>query len=239
VGIIGAGVVGRALGGALTERGIAVAYHDPPANQVLQTINRCRVAFVCVPTPFCPHRGVDVAAVRDALTQLAPGTVAVIRSTVLPGTTEALQAEFPKLLLMHAPEFLTEATAEQDERKPARQIVGYTAESKPFAHDVMALLPDAPVQALIVAREAEAVKYFANDLCQRLGVYWGMVQECASADPMMAPCHTEVNHGGYRGFAGKCLPKDTAALVHLADEYGVDLSLLREALRYNDTLGGA
>jgi UDPglucose 6-dehydrogenase len=246
--IVGAGVVGRALGNVLERTGRTVKYHDPAKG--LTDGRQSEVAFVCVPTPYDPVDGVDLSAVHDALERMRPGTVAVLRSTVLPGTTETLQAAYPELFLLFCPEFLTEATADRDEQHPARVIVGYTAKSKQHARDVMDMLPSAPFQALLPAREAEAVKYFANafyalkvayanqfhDVCNALGVYWGAVQECGLADPMMAPYHTEVKHGGYRGFGGKCLPKDTKAIVLAARDAGVPMTVLEAALLYNGEL---
>lgn len=245
IAIIGAGVVGMAMRSAL---GVDVKMHDPPLG-VISDLN-VDVAFICVPTPCLDDGTVDVSMVIDAISQLNTGTVAVIRSTILPGTTEMLQEEYPNIYLMHVPEFLTEETAEHDERHPHRKIIGYTSSSKRFAKDVAELLPDSKFVAYVTSREAEAIKYFANafyalkvayanqffDMCERLGVYYAMVRECALADPMMAPNHTTIMHNGYRGFGGKCLPKDTKAIVALGRAAGVPQTLLEEALRYNDSL---
>jgi UDPglucose 6-dehydrogenase len=101
------------------------------------------------------------------------------------------------------------------------------------------------------------VKYFGNafyalkvayanqmyDLCQKMGVDYNLVKECAKAEPMMVGdqqnTHLEIFHKGYRGYGGKCLPKDTRSIIQLAEKFGVDLSLLKKAEEYNNALGNA
>jgi UDPglucose 6-dehydrogenase len=207
------------------------------------------VVFVCVPTPEAPA-GADLSAVRATLAGLAPGTLVVLRSTVPPGSTDQLQAEWPELVLACSPEFLTERTAEENERRPARQIVGYTEQSRGAATEILRLLPRAPYSRTLPARSAEMIKLFSNsfyaikvtfanqiyDLCQELGVDYADVRDAAEADPMIAAEHLDVHHAGYRGYGGKCLPKDSKALLAIARARGVDLSTLREADQYNDAL---
>ena len=77
------------------------------------------------------------------------------------------------------------------------------------------------------------------DLCQHWGIDYEQVRACAEADPMVAACHLNVMHSGYRGFGGKCLPKDVRTMTAVARSYGAPthlLSLLVEAQRYNDML---
>ncbi len=51
--------------------------------------------------------------------------------------------------------------------------------------------------------------------------------------------HWEILHKRYRGYGGKCLPKDTRAIVQLGDRHHVQLSLLKQAEDYNNALGHA
>jgi UDP-glucose 6-dehydrogenase len=117
---------------------------------------------------------------------------------------------------------------------------------------VLLMMPAAPYERVLPVRAAELIKYFANvfyattvsfvnqtyDLCQELGIDYELVRDAAAADPMMSSSHLEVWHRGYRGYGGKCLPKDTRALVTLADRLGVDLGVAAAAQRYNDRLVG-
>ena len=63
---------------------------------------------------------------------IGKGKIAVIKSTVLPGTTEQIQKENPNIFVLHSPEFLTEVTASYDASHPARNIVGIPADNKLF-----------------------------------------------------------------------------------------------------------
>ncbi len=115
---------------------------------------------------------------------------------------------------------------------------------------VLASLPPAAQSHLCVVELAEACKLFANafyalkvsyanqfyDYCERAGIEYDHVRILANGDPMMAPFHLDVSQDGYRGFAGKCLPKDTTALYVSSKKSGSEITLLREALRYNATL---
>lgn len=250
--IIGAGVVGTAFSAALRARGMRSSFYDPAKRfDDRSDLARCDVAFVCVPTPY-NERGHDLSIVREAISGIPGDKAVVVRSTVLPGTTDALQAEFPQHRLMFAPEFLTERTAFEDAAHPARTIVGYTDRSRLDADRVLSVMPRAPFMRTMRAKDAEMVKYFANtfyalkvafsnqvyDLCQAVGVDYAAVREAGLADPMMGPNHTDVFHAGYRGYGGKCLPKDMRALLSLAREEGVDLGVLQAAEDYNNALTG-
>jgi UDPglucose 6-dehydrogenase len=249
--VVGVGVVGGALASSLMAVGHDVLRHDPAKGENAGArFGDVQAFFVCVPTPHALPYGVDLAMVREALAGLPPGVPVVLRSTVLPGTTDALQGEFPDHLLLHAPEFLTEDQAEHDEMYPARKIVGYTETSKPWAESVLMMLPTAPYERMVPAKAAEMIKYFANvfyattvsyvnqiyDLCQKVGIDYEYVRDAASADPMMSSSHLEPWHKGYRGYGGKCLPKDTQALLTLAARECIDLGVVEAARRYNDRL---
>ncbi len=251
--VIGVGVIGGALAESLEAVGNEVMRHDPAKGMsCADQLGEAHVCFVCVPTPYDPDGGVDLTLVRAALHAIPEGMPTVIRSTVLPGTTEALQREFPGLPLLHAPEFLTEDRAKQDELYPARKVVGCTRKSKRFGDAVLRMMPSAPFELVTDASTAEMIKYFANvfyatsvsyvnqlyDLCESVGVSYDVVRLAAANDPMMSDSHLEVWHKGYRGYAGKCLPKDTRALLKLAERKGIDLGVVAAAQRYNDRLVG-
>lgn len=249
--VVGVGVVGGALSGSLKSMGHEVLCHDPLKDLDCKSrFGAADVFFVCVPTPCSSAGGVDLSQVQDAIAALPTGVPVVIRSTVLPGTTETLQIYFPNHPLLHAPEFLTEDRAKEDELYPARKVVGYTSTSKRWADAVMGMMPSAPYELVTEAANAEMIKYFANvfyatsvsyvnqmfDLCSQVGVDYSVVSEAAKADPMMSSSHLEVWHKGYRGYGGKCLPKDTRALLTMAGQLGVDLSVVGAAQRYNEHL---
>lgn len=246
IGIAGCGMVGGALSKWFKD---AILYDPPKKLGSEKELNEADIVFVCVPTPY--DKGFDLSFVHKAILTLAGNKIVVIKSTVIPGTTDALQEQYPQHRFLFNPEFLTESSADQDMGYPDRQFIGYTPQSYTIAADVMRLLPQAPFERLIPAREAEMIKYFNNtwfatkvifanqmyDLCQQMGIDYETVKLGASMDKRMTgTSHLEIFHKGSRGYGGKCLPKDTKALIEWADKNGIDMSLLKIAEAYNEIL---
>lgn len=251
IGITGVGMVGGALLHHFHSQKVKPLIYDPPKGLgSVGEINRAQIIFICVPTPFDKQRGFEMRYVEDSIRLLSGEKIIVIKSTVVPGTTARLQQDYAQHRFLFNPEFLVEERALKNMMKPDRQIVGYTNQSKAIAPQILSLLPRAPFEKIIPAAEAEMIKYFGNvflaikvtfgnqmyDLCQKLGIDYEIVRECASADPRIGPSHLDVHHGGYRGYGGKCLPKDIRALIQLADMLGIDLKLPKVAEEINNQL---
>jgi UDPglucose 6-dehydrogenase len=253
IGILGVGVVGGAVKAYFEKEGITPLVYDTGKKLgSLEEVNQADVVFVCVPTPFVEGHGFDLSYVKTAIGSLTGNKVVVVKSTVVPGTTQAFQKEFPQHTFLFNPEFLTEHNAVADMQNPDRQIVGFTEKGKPFAEPVLKILPKAPFQSTMGATEAEMVKYFGNtflsvkvvfanqmyDLCQKLGIDYDRVAEAASQDSRIGKSHLQIFHEGYRGYSGMCFPKDMNALIQFADAKGVDLELHKTARSVNDRLLG-
>src|SRR3989339_567621 len=254
IGIMGAGMVGGALSRYLIEeKKKAHVLYDPPKGLGSgEEINRADIVFICVPTPYSPEKGgFDLSYVDEALAVLEAGKTIVIKSTILPGTTEMYQTKYPQHKFLFNPEFLTEATADFDTRHPNRQFIGYTTQSRDVAEEVLGILPVAKFSKIIPAKESEMVKYFNNcfyalkvsyanqvyDLCQALGIDYNTVSECAvTGEPMMGANHWNVFHKNYRGYGGKCLPKDVRSVIQIGNQQGVDMSILKKIEEYNTRL---
>jgi len=251
LGIVGVGMVGGALQRYFERRGIKPFLYDKGKNLGSpEEAKQADIIFICVPTPFNKEKGFDLSYVEDACSNIKGQKIVVIKSTVLPGTTEKLQKKYPQHKFLFNPEFLVEEKADEGMQNPERQIVGYTKESYEVAEKILDLLPKAPFGRIIKAREAEMVKYFGNtflstkvifanqmyELCQNLGIDYKIVSECASADKRIGHSHLDVRHGGYFGYGGKCLPKDIRALIQFADEQGVDLKLHKTVEEINNQL---
>ncbi len=227
------------------------AYDKGQQRGVFEDVNKGEYIFVCVPTPYDEEKGgFDLSYVEETCQGLEGENTVVIKSTVLPGTTDYLQEKYPQHRFLFNPEFLVESIAQETMEKPDRQIIGFTKESESVAPEVMSILPDAPYKTFMPAKEAEMVKYFGNnflsvkvifgnqlyDVCQKLGINYDIVREAVSNDPRIGPSHLEIFHGGYRGYGGKCLVKDTRALIQLGDRNGVDLELLKKVEEINNKL---
>lgn len=260
--IIGVGMVGGALQRYFEKQGrqkdVDLFLYDKGRNLgSSEEVNKADVVFICVPTPFRTeadqsgkNRGFDLSYIEDACQNLKGEKVVVIKSTVIPGTTEKLQKKYPQHKFLFNPEFLTEITADQDMNYPDRQIIGYTRQSYNIAKDIMLLLPLAPFESIIPATEAEVVKYYGNtwfavkvifanqmhELCEKLGINYDRVKEAAAADKRIGRSHLQVVHKGYRGYGGKCIPKDIRALIEFADKEGIDLKLHKIAEQINNEL---
>ena len=252
IGIMGVGMVGGALKKYFESENVRPLVYDKFKNAgSLEEVNGADVIFIAVPTPYDEKTcGFDLSYVRQAISEIKGEKIVVIKSTVLPGTTELLQKEFPQHKMMFNPEFLTEATALRDMFCPNRQIVGVTDKSADAGQEVINLLPRAPFERIVPSKEAEMVKYFGNtlyalrvafanqmyDLCGKMGIDYETVKECAKPEPMVGKSHLEIFHKGYRGYGGKCLPKDTRALIQLGNKAGMEMSLLKAAEVYNNAL---
>jgi UDPglucose 6-dehydrogenase len=254
IAIIGTGMVGSALDRFFQLKGIRVGLFDPPKGHAdAGVLDTADIIFIAVPTPYyLDGSGFDDSFLRAALSHVpASGKTVVLKSTLLPGTTERLQAEYPMHRILINPEFLTENRVDADMQRPNRQIVGVTSNSRNVAEEVMQLLPRAPFEKIMPATAAEMVKCVTNsfyalkvtyanqlfDLCQQNGVDYDELKVCIQAEPWMGgDMHWEVIHKGYRGYGGKCLPKDVRMFVQHADTHGVDLSILKNAETYNNAL---
>lgn len=253
IAIIGTGMVGSALDRYFGTKNVRPGLYDPPKGlDDASVLGAVDVIFVAVPTPYyLDGSGFDDSFLHEAVKSIpVDGKTIVLKSTILPGTIDAFQEKYPMHRFLFNPEFLTETRADQDMQSPERQIVGYTEQSRRDAELVMDMLPDAPFKKIIPAKEAEFVKYFGNafyalkvayanqmyDLAERMGLDYDLIVACAKPEPMIGKTHLDIFHKGYRGYGGKCLPKDTRAIIQLAKKFGIDLTLLREAEKYNNDL---
>lgn len=235
IGYIGQGFIGKNYADDLERRGYQVIRYalEEPYRANKEKIKECDIVFIAVPTPTTPE-GFDYAIVKSALTLIGKGKTAVVKSTILPGTTVDLQKEFPHIHVFHSPEFLREATAAYDAAHPDRTIIGIPVDSennRSLAQKVIDVLPPAPFEMVCTSLEAELIKYAGNnwlflkvvyvnllyDLTQKLGANYDLVRDGLAADPRIGRSHLdpihESGHGGKpgRGAGGHCFIKDFEA----------------------------
>lgn len=237
IGFIGQGFIGKNMADDFTSRGYEVVRYALEGEYLSNraAIADCDIVFIAVPTPTTLE-GFDCSALEAVLPLIGKGKIAVIKSTVLPGTTVRLQEKFPTIIVIHSPEFLREKQAAEDTRQPARTIVGITERNERLeeaATAVVSVLPPSPYTLICTAAEAELVKYGGNtflamkviymnlmyDLAQAVGANYALVAEAMVADSRIGSSHMNVidnsGHSGAvagRGAGGHCFPKDLAAL---------------------------
>lgn len=236
IGFIGQGFVGKNYADDFEARGFAVIRYAKEESYCAnkEKIKECDIVFIAVPTPTTPQ-GFDYSIVEKVLPLVGRGKTAVIKSTLLPGTTEKLQKEYPHLVVLHSPEFLVEHTAAYDAAHPNRNIIGIPSNTSALrrkADEVMRVLPRAPYEKIIDAREAEMVKYGSNsffyfkvvymnllyDLSQKLGTGFQAVRDAIAADPRIGRSHMDPVHQSGRGAGGHCFIKDFAAFSSLYEQ---------------------
>src|SRR5690554_4083540 len=87
VGIIGAGFVGQAMKRLFQEHRV---YDPAQGHEDKDAVNRCRVTFVCVPTPQAENGACETSIVREAI-EWCQSEILVVRSTVRPGWTDRMR----------------------------------------------------------------------------------------------------------------------------------------------------
>jgi GDP-mannose 6-dehydrogenase len=227
-----------------------------------EAVRRSDVALVCVGTPGRPNGQLEVTTVARVAediavplrTRLDPFTV-VLRSTVLPGTTE--EVLLPRLLagagprcearirVAVNPEFMREGSSLTDFARPPLTLVG-TADAA-AASTLRQLY--AGVEASFVhtsIRTAEMVKYVANafhalkvcfaneigDVCAALGADAQETMRVFFMDRKLSLSQAYLSPGF--AFGGSCLPKDLRALLHRARSADLELPLLNHILPSNE-----
>lgn len=233
IGFIGQGWIGKNYADNFESRGYEVVRYSIEPEYVgnKEKIKDCDIVFIAVPTPTTP-KGFNCDTLRQVIKLVGKGKIAVIKSTILPGTTEALQKANSDIYVLHSPEFLSRNTAAYDAAYPIRNIIGMpleSAEYKKKAELVLSVLPEASFKIVCRAKEAELVKYCGNsfyyvktvyfnllyDLVNSLGGDWENLRKIVAADPWIGEMHINPVHKGGRGAGGDCLIKDYAVLAAL------------------------
>lgn len=224
------------------------------------------IFFVCLPTPMFEDGSADLSIVEGALKELAeaggPDRIAVIKSTVPPGSTERWNKMFEGtgLRVIFNPEFLREATALDDMRNQNRIILGGP---RPHINKVKQLYQAAWRNVDIhktSSTTAEMVKYFTNvhltvkvalanelwQVCDRLdsqgaNIDYDKVVEYATLDDRLGKSHWQVpgpmpaddTGDPAFGFGGSCFVKDLNALIAVARSLGIDPKVMDGAWKKN------
>ncbi len=235
-GFIGQGWIGKNYADDFESRGFSIVRYAKENGHEgnAELIRECDIVFIAVPTPTTPA-GFDDHIVREVVKLVGKGKTAIIKSTILPGTTASIQKENPDIFVFHSPEFLTEATAAADAAHPNRNIIGIPVPSEEAlirAQEVIAVLPKAPFELVCGAAEAELIKYGGNcwfyfkvvyinmlyDLAQKYGADYAIIQSGMSADPRIGSTHLDPIHKSGRGAGGHCFIKDFAAFTEMYEK---------------------
>ena len=207
------------------------------------------IVFLCVPTPQGEDGSADLSYIEQAAREIAPvlkpGAVVVNKSTVPVGSTIAVENVLQRddVSVVSNPEFLREGTAVSDFLMPDRVVVG--AANRAAAERVADLYANIDTAIIITdPASAETIKYAANGflamkisfvnavaaMCEHVGADVAAVVDGIGSDTRIGSRF--LNPGP--GWGGSCFPKDSRALVKIAEDHGYDFSMMRGVITVND-----
>ena len=252
IGIIGYGMVGQAVEYGFSNAEIHIYDKFKESESLKDVVENSDYIFVCLPTPIKDDEsGIDLSIIDDnikKITKFTNGTdkIIILKSTIVPGTTEKYIKKYPKSLFCFNPEFLTERAFLQDFINSDRIVIGAdnSLVFRKVSSIYQSIMPNTPIFQTDPT-SAEMVKYMANcmlsvkvifanemyDICEVLGIKYEEVKEMVTADKRIEDSHLDVTT--MRGFGGKCFPKDLLALRGMAKKMNVDTKILDAVWKKN------
>ena len=216
-----------------------------------EVVESAEVVFIAVPTPQGDNGAANmsiVSAVLDEVaSQLRTDALVVFKSTVPVGSVARYQRLFdernPSVTVLSNPEFLREGSAVVDFFHPDRIVIG--TNNQQAAESMMELYRglDAPV-IVTDPVSSEMVKYGSNAYLATRVTFANAMANLAEAvgadvrDVLLGMGydrrigHHFLNPGP--GFGGSCFPKDTQALVAIAEDANYDFALLKGVIDVNE-----
>jgi len=205
--------------------------------------------YLCVPTPQGLNGSADLSYIEDAARtigpHLSPEAIVINKSTVPVGSTRVVEQALGRsdVFVVSNPEFLREGSAVHDFLHPDRVVIG--AEDQGAAIRVAGLYLGlaAPLQVTDPA-SAETIKYASNAfLATKISFVNAIAAVCEAVG---ADVNDVVLGMGYDkrignaclrpgpGWGGSCFPKDSRALVRIAEDAGYDFHLLKGVITVNE-----
>jgi len=240
----------------IVELGLAELVHEGIANGRLSFVvgaveaaKSCDIAFLCVPTPQGDDGSADLSYVESAAREIASAlpfeAIVVNKSTVPVGSTKVVERALgrPDVRVVSNPEFLREGSAVQDFLKPDRVVVG--SDDQGAALKVASLYDGLTTRVIITdPASAETIKYAANAfLATKLSFINAIAAICegvgADIDDVVVGMGSDKRIGENflrpgPGWGGSCFPKDSRALIKIAEEAGYSFDLLTGVIAVND-----
>jgi UDPglucose 6-dehydrogenase len=214
-----------------------------------EAVKNCEIAFLCVPTPQGEDGSADLSYIQQAAKDISAAlpfeAIVVNKSTVPVGSTKVVERALgrPDVKVVSNPEFLREGSAVQDFLKPDRVVVG--SDDQAAAMKVASLYDGLSTRVIITdPASAETIKYAANAflatklsfinaiaaICEGVGadindVVVGMGSDKRIGESFLRPGP---------GWGGSCFPKDSRALIKIAQDANYNFDLLKGVITVND-----
>ena len=254
IGVIGQGFVGNAIFQKFKNFYNVNTYDLDPlkSNAPKEKVYESDIVFICLPTPMNKDGSCNTDLVHKALVEIDNASVChtvVLKSTVVPGTTQRLNNIFRNIDIVYNPEFLTERNAVEDFNNQNRIILGGP---RPATSKLKQIYSKVFPKAHIIktgSTHAEMVKYFTNcflatkvsfanemyQLCDSLGLDYDKVVEYCTLDSRLGNSHWAVpGPDGSFGYGGHCFPKDLSALIRLCEGLDVEPTVLKAIQKKNN-----
>jgi UDPglucose 6-dehydrogenase len=206
-------------------------------------------AYLCVPTPQGEDGSADLSYIERAAAEIAlvlpTQAVVVNKSTVPVGSTKVVERVMnrPDVKVVSNPEFLREGSAVHDFLNPDRIVIG--ADDQAAAIKVASLYLGVAAPLIVTdTASAETIKYAANAFLSTKISFINAV--AAVCEAVGADVNDVVLGIGYDkrigheflkpgpGWGGSCFPKDTYAMIRIAEDAGYDFKLLRGVVEVNN-----
>ena len=215
----------------------------------LQAISAAEFIFICLPTPQGKDGVADTTVVESVAEEISKfiitNAVIVTKSTVPVGSTSVIEQKLQRsdIFVVSNPEFLREGSAVFDFMNPDRIVIGSQSESA--AKRVADLYVGIDSKIVITdPASAETIKYAANAflatkisyinaiaaVCEGVGADVLAVIDGIGSDKRIGSSFLQPGPG----WGGSCFPKDSKALVKIAENAGYDFALLRGVIEVNE-----
>lgn len=232
-----------------------------PVHDLECAIREATILFLCVGTPQKSTGEADLSQVETAARTIAQNLnsykLIVEKSTVPAITAQWIQRTIRRYAnnengrkhraiefdVASNPEFLQEGVALKNISHPERIVCGVDSER---ARRILEEIYRPLVSPVLMTglSTAEIIKHAANsflsmkisfinmvaDLCDAIGADVTQVAQGIGMDPRIGPAFLQAGIG----FGGYCFPKDLRAFIYLAEEHGVDFSLLKQVEAINE-----
>lgn len=243
VGIIGNGFVGEAIAFAFSTISDLYIYDIDPSKSInsMDDIKLCDYVFVCVPTPMFEDGTQDLSSIQEVFDNASTTPIYIIKSTILPGTTNELINKNNELKIVFSPEFLTERTAKIDMLTQSRIVIGGNLDLVNQVEKLFLLRFKNKNIIKTNSETAELVKYMNNSffatkvsimnefklLSDKIGANWDVALHAFAADGRVGDSHLNVpGHDGKLGYGGTCFPKDVCAILSFAKSMNISLNTI-------------
>ena len=205
--------------------------------------------FLCVPTPQSEDGSADLTYIESAARDIGPvlqsESVVINKSTVPVGSTLVVERALGRgdVAVVSNPEFLREGSAVHDCLNPDRIVIG--SEDQAAAIRVASLFSDIKAPVIVTdPASAETIKYASNAfLATKLSFVNAIANLCEAVGADVRDVIVGMGYDkriGFEflkpgpGYGGSCFPKDTRALVRIAEDSGYDFSLLKGVIDVNE-----